>query len=91
MLIARSLALLIVAAAAGACRPDASDENIVIDNNVAANADIDVLPPDESSVANVEKLFETNKLPIIAFQVANCSPAIRTLQSNLPAGADGYT
>ena len=42
-----------------------------------------------ASVANVEKLLETNQLPIIAFQVANCSPAIRTLQANLPAGADG--
>ena len=39
-----------------------------------------------ASVANVEKLFETNQLPIIAFQVANCSPAIRTLQANLPVG-----
>lgn len=50
---ARLMALLVVAGAA-ACRPDASDQNIIIDNNVAANADIDVLPPDESSIANVE-------------------------------------
>ncbi len=42
-----------------------------------------------ASVANVEKLFETNQLPIIAFQVANCSPAIRTLQAKLPAGEAG--
>ena len=42
-----------------------------------------------ASVANVEKLLETNQLPIIAFQVANCSPAIRTLQAKLPAGEAG--
>jgi len=42
-----------------------------------------------ASVANVAKLLETNQLPIIAFQVANCSPAIRTLQANLPAGDAG--
>ena len=66
MRIARSLALLLVAAAAGACRPDASDQNIVIDNNVAANADIDVLPPDESSVANVEKAAASSAVAIPA-------------------------
>ena len=43
----------------------------------------------DASVANVEKLFETNQLPIIAFQVANCSPAIRTLQENLMPGDAG--
>jgi hypothetical protein len=42
-----------------------------------------------ASVANVEKLLETNQLPIIAFQVANCSPAIRTLQGKLPPGEAG--
>ena len=48
------LTMLGIAFAAAACRPDASDQNIIIDNNVAANADIDVLPADESSIANVE-------------------------------------
>ncbi len=48
------LTLLAIAfAAAAACRPSASDQNIMIDNNVAANADIELLPPDESSAANV--------------------------------------
>jgi hypothetical protein len=48
------LALLaIVLATAAACRPSASDQNIMIDNNAAANADIELLPPDESSAANV--------------------------------------
>ena len=48
----KPFALLAVASAA-ACRPSASDQNIIIDNNVAANADIETLPPDESSAANI--------------------------------------
>ena len=47
------LTLLAIAfTAAAACRPNASDQNIMIDNNAAANADIEMLPPDESSAAN---------------------------------------
>ena len=42
-----------------------------------------------SSVDNVAKLFETNQLREIAFQIANCSPAIRMLQANLPDGEAG--
>jgi hypothetical protein len=37
-----------------------------------------------ASVENVGKLFETGQLREIAFQIANCSPAIRRLQANLP-------
>lgn len=54
MRIAKLTALSLAAVAAAACRPDASDQNIIIDNNVAANADVETLPPDESSLANVE-------------------------------------
>ncbi|MGB7160064.1 MAG: hypothetical protein WBD40_18500 [Tepidisphaeraceae bacterium] len=38
-----------------------------------------------ASVANVATLLENNQLREVAFQIANCSPAIRTLQANLPA------
>ncbi|QOV90983.1 hypothetical protein IPV69_06385 [Humisphaera borealis] len=40
------------------------------------------------SVENVGKLLETNQLKPIAFQIANCSPAIRRLQSELGDRAD---
>ena len=55
MRIAKLSLLAIALGTAAACRPSASDQNIMIDNNVAGNADIDVLPPDESSAANVTK------------------------------------
>lgn len=53
MLGTKVIGLLAVAALATACRQDASDQNIIIDNNVAANADIELVPPDESSTANI--------------------------------------
>jgi hypothetical protein len=34
-------------------------------------------------------LLENNQLREVAFQIANCSPAIRTLQANLPTGDAG--
>jgi len=36
------------------------------------------------SLDNVERLLETNQLKPIAYQIANCSPAIRRLQAELP-------
>jgi len=42
-----------------------------------------------ASLANVATLLESNQLREVAFQIANCSPAIRTLQGNLPAGDAG--
>jgi hypothetical protein len=46
----RLMMLLIgTAAAVTACRNNQSDQNIAIGDNMPANADIDVLPPDESS------------------------------------------
>ena len=42
-----------------------------------------------ASVANVATLLENNQLREVAFQIANCSPAIRTLQANLPTGEGG--
>jgi len=50
------LLVTLAAAAASACQKDNSDQNIIVDNNVAANADIDVVPPDESSVTPSEEL-----------------------------------
>ena len=51
--ILKLMALSIAAWAVAACQRDASDQNIMIDNNAAANADVEMLPPDESSAANV--------------------------------------
>ena len=48
MRFAKLTCLLFAAAAIVACQQERSDQNIMIDNNVAANADIEVLPPDES-------------------------------------------
>jgi hypothetical protein len=42
-----------------------------------------------ASVANVATLLDNNQLREIAYQIANCSPAIRTLQANLPSGEEG--
>jgi hypothetical protein len=42
-----------------------------------------------ASLANVATLLENNQLREVAFQIANCSPAIRTLQANLPPGDAG--
>jgi hypothetical protein len=42
-----------------------------------------------ASLANAATLLENNQLREIAFQIANCSPAIRTLQANLPATDEG--
>ena len=41
--------LIGVAAAVPACKKNASDQNIAVSNNILANADIETLPPDESS------------------------------------------
>ena len=52
---ARPLLLAAAVAALAACQQDRSDQNIAIDNNVA-NADIEALPPDESSAAPANEL-----------------------------------
>ena len=41
--------IAVVSIALGACQKDRSDQNIIVDNDVVANADIEALPPDESS------------------------------------------
>ena len=43
------------ALAAAACQQDRSEQNIAIDNNLA-NADIEALPPDESSATPSNEL-----------------------------------
>ena len=50
-----TLALALLATATAACQRDRSDQNIAIDNNIA-NADIEALPPDESSTTPTEEL-----------------------------------
>ena len=47
--------LLFAAALIGACEQERSDQNIAIDNNAAA-ADIEALPPDESSATSTDEL-----------------------------------
>ena len=47
---------LIGAAALAACSRDASDQNIMVDNNVAAEADIEAVPADESSATPSDEL-----------------------------------
>ena len=49
-------ALLIGASALAACTPDSSDQNIMVDNNVAAEADIEAVPADESSATPSDEL-----------------------------------
>ena len=66
--------LVIAIVAVAACRQDGSDQNIMIDNNVAANADIEMLPPDESSAANVTNgtvpATATDQRPVTAIPAA---------------------
>ena len=49
------IALLFSATALAACAQERSDQNIMVDNNVAG-ADIEALPPDESSATSTEEL-----------------------------------
>ena len=53
----RDLAAMIIGASAlAACSPDASDQNIMVDNNMAAEADIEAVPADESSATPSDEL-----------------------------------
>ena len=54
--VTRTSLILLGMSALAACAPDASDQNIVIDNNVAAEADIEAVPADESSVTPSDEL-----------------------------------
>ena len=63
---AASIALLVIAAAlaaAGCSKPQQPEQNIVIDNGVDANADIETLPPDESSGTSSNELSTGNDNP----------------------------
>ena len=53
---ARAALLLVGAWALAACSRDASDQNIMVDNNVAADAEIEALPADESSATTSDDL-----------------------------------
>ena len=50
-----TLTLTLLAAATAGCQQDRSDQNIAINDNLA-NADIEALPPDESSTTPTEEL-----------------------------------
>ena len=52
---ANMMALTVACALTAACQRDRSEQNIAIDNN-AAVADIEALPPDESSTTSTEEL-----------------------------------
>lgn len=54
--VTRAALLLAGACALPACSRDASDQNIMVDNNVAADADIEALPADESSATASDDL-----------------------------------
>jgi hypothetical protein len=55
--VTRAALLLIGASALAACSRDRSDQNIMVDNNVAAaDADIEALPADESSATASDDL-----------------------------------
>ncbi|MFL6745522.1 MAG: hypothetical protein ACJ8D5_03400 [Sphingomicrobium sp.] len=53
---AATLAVSLIALAAAACQQDRSDQNIAMDNGMPANADIEALPPDESSATPSDEL-----------------------------------
>jgi hypothetical protein len=48
--------LIGVAAAVPACKQNQADQNIAITNNIPDNADIEALPPDESSETPANEL-----------------------------------
>jgi hypothetical protein len=50
-------------AAAGCNRQPQSDQNIVITNEIPANADIEALPPDESSGTTINELANGDDNP----------------------------
>ena len=52
----RVLIAVITAAALGACKPSAPENNVAIDINNAAPGDIEQLPPDESSATPSDQL-----------------------------------
>jgi hypothetical protein len=39
-----------------ACQQQRSDQNIMIDNNVVSSADVEAVPPDESSATPTDEL-----------------------------------
>ena len=46
-----------------ACSKQPSDQNIVVDNGIPANADIEMLPPDESSATPSNELVNGDDNP----------------------------
>ena len=51
------IALLFSVALIGACQQQRSDQNIMIDNNVVSSADVEAVPPDESSATPTDELM----------------------------------
>lgn len=56
-----ALALLLTA-----CSKQPSDQNIVVDNGIPANADIETLPPDESSATPSNELVNGDDNPDVS-------------------------
>jgi hypothetical protein len=46
-----------------ACSKQPSDQNIVVDNGIPANAEIETLPPDESDVTSSNELVNGDDSP----------------------------
>ena len=60
----KASAVLIGLAALAACqKSEQPDQNIIIDNNVPANADVEALPPDESSATPTNELVNGDDQP----------------------------
>jgi len=57
---AKTIALALLLAA---CSKQPSDQNIVVDNSIPANADIETLPPDESSATPSNELVNGDDNP----------------------------
>ena len=52
-----TLLILVAAAALAACGRDETEQNVVITNTVPPNAEVEALPPDESSTVPTNELI----------------------------------
>ena len=67
-----TLLLIGVAAAVPACKKNQADQNIAITNNIPDNADVEALPPDESSETPTNELATgTDDVDVTDLNAAN--------------------
>lgn len=59
----KTLAAVLLIGALAACRKEPSDQNIVVDSGIPANADIETLPPDESTSTPSNELVNGDDNP----------------------------